>query len=395
MSSGNNPLLDKIKHSRLSHLSIAITFFVSGLIINSIQLVLHLTLKRANKKLFRQVNWYLNYAIFSQLVFIADWWSASTLKVWMDEDDLKKYDGQENVLLMMNHTYEIDWLSGWQFTEKMRVLGNCKAYAKKVISYVPVIGWAWYFAEFIFLNRSYDKDKEIIDKQLREVYSFPDPVWLLLNAEGTRFTEKKHAASVKFAQEKGMTVLKHHLIPRTKGFTASLPGLREKCDAIYDINLAFKKDAEVAPTISNLLHGYPVQGYMYVRRIPFSSVPEKEEEAAKFLQNLFVEKDNIIDSFHTTGSFFKTSGFKEPPSNYMVPRIYSLVNFIVWALISILPLMYFLIYSLLAANWTGFFIVVSILAAITFMMKKSIGMSKISKASAYGDTVTAPHAKST
>lgn len=164
----------------------------------------------------------------------------------MDDDDLKKYDGQENVLLMMNHAYEIDWLSGWQFTEKMRVLGNCKAYAKKVIAFVPVIGWAWYFSEFIFLNRSYDKDKEIIDKQLREVYTFPDPVWLLLNAEGTRFTEQKHEASVKFAKEKGMTVLKHHLIPRTKGFTASLPGLRKHCDAIYDVNLAFKKDAEVS-----------------------------------------------------------------------------------------------------------------------------------------------------
>uniref|UniRef100_T1GTH5 Phospholipid/glycerol acyltransferase domain-containing protein n=1 Tax=Megaselia scalaris TaxID=36166 RepID=T1GTH5_MEGSC len=286
----------------------------------------------------------------------------------MDEEDLKKYDGQENVLLMMNHTYEIDWLAGWQFTEKMRVLGNCKAYAKKVISYVPVIGWTWYFSEFIFLNRSYDKDKEIIDKQLREVFSFPDPVWLLLNAEGTRFTEKKHEASVKFAQEKGMVPLKHHLIPRTKGFTASLPGLREKCDAIYDINLAFKKDAD--------------------------QVPEKEEEAAKFLQNLFVEKDKIIDSFHNTGSFFTESGFKEPASKLMVPRIYTLLNFIVGALVSILPLMYYLINSLLSANWIGFFIVVSILVGITLMMKKSIGMSKISKGSAYGSSVS-HHQKST
>lgn len=57
-----------------------------------------------------------------------------------------------------------------------------------------------------------------------------------MNAEGTRFTEKKHEASVKFAEERGMTVLKHHLIPRTKGFTTSLPHLREKC-VIYDIQL--------------------------------------------------------------------------------------------------------------------------------------------------------------
>lgn len=181
----------------------------------------------------------------SELLFVAEWYSNSKLHVYIDADDLEKYGGKEHVLLIMNHSYEIDWLAGWMFTEKNGVLGNCKAYAKKAISYVPAIGWAWYFAEFVFLERSYDKDKEIIARQLKEVFAYPDPVWLLLNAEGTRFTPKKHEASVKFAQERGMTVLKHHLIPRTKGFTASLPTLRGRCPAIYDINLAFKKDSKV------------------------------------------------------------------------------------------------------------------------------------------------------
>jgi len=66
-----------------------------------------------------------------------------------------------------------------------------------------------------------------------------------LNAEGTRFTPTKHAASVKFASERGIVPLKHHLIPRTKGFTASLPHLREKCPALYNIQLAFKSDDKV------------------------------------------------------------------------------------------------------------------------------------------------------
>src|SRR5690349_1174103 len=103
----------------------------------------------------------------------------------------------------MNHAYETDWLFGWMFTEKIGVLGNCKAYAKKVISYIPTIGWSWKFAEFVFLERSYDKDKEIINTQLNAIFDYPDPVWLLLNAEGTRFTKTKHEASVKFAKERG------------------------------------------------------------------------------------------------------------------------------------------------------------------------------------------------
>jgi lysophosphatidic acid acyltransferase/lysophosphatidylinositol acyltransferase len=69
-----------------------------------------------------------------------------------------------------------------------------------------------------------------------------------LNAEGTRFTPSKHEASVKFARERGMHALKHHLIPRTKGFTASLPVLKKKCASILNVQLAFdKEDDKVIP----------------------------------------------------------------------------------------------------------------------------------------------------
>lgn len=98
--------------------------------------------------------------------------------LYIDDDVHKKYIGKEHTLLLMNHTYEIDWLVGWMFCEKSGVLGNCKAYAKKAIQYIPAVGWSWKFAEFIFLERSYEKDKEIIDKQLNEVFDYPDPVWV-------------------------------------------------------------------------------------------------------------------------------------------------------------------------------------------------------------------------
>jgi hypothetical protein len=53
-------------------------------------------------------------------------------------------------LLIMNHTYETDWLFGWMFCEKVGVLGNCKAYAKKVISYIPTIGMLFNMSMSIF-----------------------------------------------------------------------------------------------------------------------------------------------------------------------------------------------------------------------------------------------------
>lgn len=370
------------KRSRLMHLCIAMTFFTTGLIINLIQLILFIALKPFNPKLYRGLMYYLCFSFYSQLVFVAEWWSNSRLISYMSDED-RKMIGKEHVLLIMNHTYEIDWLAGWMFSDKCQTLGNCKAYAKKVISYIPCMGWAWKFAEFVFLERSFDKDKEIIANQLQAISAYPHPVWLLLNAEGTRFTPEKHLASVKFAQDRGMPVLKHHLIPRTKGFTASLPNLRNNW-AIYDISVAFKKDDPIAPTMSNLLNGNPVQAHMFVRRISLDNVPEDETKAAQWLQELFREKDKIQESFHTTGSFFKTSGIKEPTTILHQPRLIVLLNYVAWATFSISTILYYLISSLLSQNWIGLSIAVGILLTFNFLMSKAIGMSEISKASSYG-----------
>lgn len=118
---------------------------------------------------------------FTEMVFMSDWWSGTKLYIYCDEEVTKKYLGKEHVLIMMNHTYDIDWLMGWVMCEKIGVLGNCKAYAKKVISYIPVIGWSWKFAEFVFLERSFDKDKGIIGRQINEIFDYPDPVWVCID----------------------------------------------------------------------------------------------------------------------------------------------------------------------------------------------------------------------
>ncbi|XP_055607718.1 1-acyl-sn-glycerol-3-phosphate acyltransferase gamma-like [Uranotaenia lowii] len=371
-----------IKQSTLVHLCMAISYFTSGLIINIAQCILYFGLKPFNKRLYRTLGYYLCYSFYSQLVFLADWWSGTKLYVYISEEDLK-YCGKEHVLLLMNHTYEVDWLMGWMFCEKVGVLGNCKAYAKKVIQYIPTVGWAWKFAEFVFLERSFEKDREIIGRQINEIMDYPDPVWLLLNAEGTRFTEKKHEASVKFARERGMVELKHHLIPRTKGFTASLPHLRGKC-SILGIQLAISKDSPNKPSIFNILNGKPLIGHMHVHRIPTESLPEKEEEAAEWLQELFREKDQLQESFHTHGDFFTGSNVPRKVPIELKPRIHTLINMAAWNIITVVPIVYYLAQLLITGELISFSIAASILFAFHLLMVKAIGMSKISKASSYG-----------
>lgn len=233
------------------------------------------------------------------------------------------------------------------------------------------------------------------------------PLQLLLNAEGTRFTEEKHKASVEFAKERGMPVLKHHLIPRTKGFTTSLPFLRKKCKYVVDVQLAFDKNAKVAPTITNLLFGKSIEAHLYIRMIKVDEIPHTEEGAAEWLQELFRRKDRMQESFHTHGDFFKGSDVARIPVSDLPRRTEPLVNTLFWTAVILTPMLYYLaslifsgklIYLALGAA------VLSIcklklmtlrlaidsfclsLSAVYWMMQRSINMSKIKLGSQYGAT---------
>ncbi|XP_034939015.1 1-acyl-sn-glycerol-3-phosphate acyltransferase gamma-like [Chelonus insularis] len=377
-------ILESLKKSAVVHLMFAITFFTSGLIVNLLQAILYLGLRPFSKYYYRKINYYLCYTFYCQLVFMAEWWANTDMIVYIDEEEFKKYYGKEHGYLLMNHSYEIDWLLGWIFCDRIRMLGNCKAYAKKSIQYIPTLGWAWKFAESVFLERSWDKDKETIGRQIRELGDYPDTMWLLLYAEGTRFTPEKREASQKFAKEKGLPLLNYHLTPRTKGFTASIPHLRGKVDAIYDIQLAFNPQAPVKPTMTNLLKGEKVEGHMYFKRIPISEVPDNEEDAAVWLHKKYEEKDRMAESFMQTGDFFATSGVPRTQQFRLQRRYYSLINTIFWAIIVLVPMLYYLVKLFLSGSTIAFSLGAGILVLFYLLMYKTIGMSKISRGSSYG-----------
>jgi 1-acyl-sn-glycerol-3-phosphate acyltransferase len=70
-------------------------------------------------------------------------------------------------------------------SDKYGVLASAKAMAKKVIRFFPVIGWAYYFNEFIFLERQWDKDKDTLCRGLDNFLTFTKPVTVLMFCEGT------------------------------------------------------------------------------------------------------------------------------------------------------------------------------------------------------------------
>lgn len=191
---------------------------------------------------------------------------------------------------------------------------------------------------------------------------------LLLNAEGTRFTEKKHEASVQFARERGMIELKHHLIPRTKGFIASLKPLKAKCHSVLDIQLAFKQNDKIEPTVGNLLHGRGVTGYMYVQRIDMNEVPADETAAAEWMQELFRHKDRLQDSFHKHGDFFTGTGLKPIEPIVYSPTIGTIGNTIFWSIVTVTPIVYYLIKFLFSGELLYFALAMAIISVCEYFL---------------------------
>ncbi|KAL1491302.1 hypothetical protein ABEB36_011919 [Hypothenemus hampei] len=373
-----------LKRSRLAHLCFAITFFTSGLIVNFVEALFYVGLRPFNKRLYRKINYYLCYTVYSQLVCVAEWWANVNLFLYIDKDEWKKYFGKEHGYCIMNHSYEIDWLMGWMACEKMNVLGNCKAYAKKVIQYMPVLGWCWKFSEFVFLERSYEKDKQIISEQIKELSDYPDPMWLLLFPEGTRFTPEKHQISIEFAEKNNLPSLKHHLLPRTKGFLASLPSMRGKIPGIYDVLVVFKENEPVAPTMTSLLLGQSVTAHMYIKRLPLDEVPNSEPQQEEYLRQLFVRKDKMKNSFLETGDFFKTSGVKRVEPWRPRRRIWPILNQVFWLIVVLIPLFYYLIKMLFGGQFVYFSIGAGLIFIFYMLLKRTIKMSETKHGSSYG-----------
>lgn len=211
--------------------------------------------------------------------------------------------------------------------EKFGGLGCTRGFIKNAIKYIPICGWFFGLAEHVFLLRSFEKDEKVIEKNIADYMTYPNSTWIVVTAEGTRFTKEKHETSIKFAKEKNIEPFKHHLIPRPKGFCTCIPLLKKhKCPVVYNVQLAFDKDAETKPTLGNLLMGKKVVAHFYIERIPMNDI----EPTFECLYDVYKRKDELHDSYMKYGNFFEGRGLKPEEGIKMKQGLPILINQICW-----------------------------------------------------------------
>jgi hypothetical protein len=126
------------------------------------------------------------------------------------------------------------------------------------------------------------------------------PFWLISFCEGTRLTPARLEASREFARQRGLEPPSHCLVPRTKGFVASVEGLREVIDVVYDVTIGYVGGV---PTLWQYLKGYVRVVHLHVRRFPADSLPTSAAELSSWLLDRFREKDRLLGHFYRHGSF--------------------------------------------------------------------------------------------
>jgi len=126
------------------------------------------------------------------------------------------------------------------------------------------------------------------------------PIWLVSFVEGTRAAPEKIKNSKAYAETHGLNPLDHVLLPRTKGFVATVRGLGNHIDAIYDVTIGYEKGV---PTLWQYVKGYAPRAHLHVRRYPVDSLPSSDDELSTWLHERFQEKDKLLAHYYEHGAF--------------------------------------------------------------------------------------------
>ena len=156
---------------------------------------------------------------------------------------------------------------------------------------------------------------------------------------------------------------------------------------VYDITMTVDTERGAEPNLTNLLKGRKMIADIYVRRFETADIPKTTEGAAKWLVDLCVEKDWLLDSYKRSGMQSFTSHlpedkkalFQEYKPIRMEKRWAPVVTTLLLNMCICLPIVYKLGSMALSGSMSQLAIATSIVMASFFVLKKFIGLTKIKK----------------
>ena len=268
--------------------------FSSLLAANALQM-LSLLVKPLSRAAFRRINRELAGAWWGQCVVLSRLFNGTQLKITGDD-----VPAGESAVLVANHQQMPDITFLMMYARSKGRLGDLKWFVKDALKWVPGVGWGMVFLDCLFVKRDWAADSASIERTFAKIVADRVPLFLIIFAESTRISPGKLEQSQKVAAKNGLVSTDHVLLPRTRGFVASVQGLRDHVDAVYDITIGYEQGV---PTLWQYVKGIATVAHFHVQRIPMAKMPATDEQISDWLMEQFQQKDRLLEHFYDHGSF--------------------------------------------------------------------------------------------
>jgi len=269
---------------------IALYYIVAVLLCNVFQM-LSLLVFPFSRNIFRKLNRLIAGTYWQTIAFGVDYVMRCHIQRSGDQLPL-----EENAVLIANHQTMSDIPLLLWVASRTKRLGDLKWFLKDELKYVPGPGWGVKFLDGIFVKRNWSDDKDGILRTFHNLLSNKIPFWVVSFPEGTRMTKEKHAKSVEFAKDRGIHPLEYLLLPRPKGFVATVQGLRSALNSVIDVTICYQKGT---PSLVQFFFSQNLPVAIEVKRFPIETLPTTDGDLAEWLSQRFREKDEFMrKSFH-------------------------------------------------------------------------------------------------
>ncbi len=211
----------------------------------------------------------------------------------------------ENAIVFSNHQEATDIIILLHLAAEKGQLPHLKWFVKDVVKWVPGVGWGMLFLDCVFLKRSWNRDVDSIRRTFAKFIDHKIPFWLVSFVEGTRITSAKLAKNRQWAEKRGRVATEHVMVPRARGFVASVEGLAPVTDAVYDVTLGYEGGL---PNMWHFTKGWAPRVHLHLRRYPADELPAETKDLKEWLFDRFYEKDRLLEVFYREGAFLDDSG---------------------------------------------------------------------------------------
>ncbi|KAJ3389507.1 hypothetical protein HDU92_001004 [Lobulomyces angularis] len=223
-------------------------------------------------------------------------------RVTYSGDDIPE---KENAIVISNHLGFTDIYLLHGFAQLKKMLSAQRYFAKDSLKWMPIFGWGLYLMGFIFLKRDWLADRGRIEEVFSGIKQRRSPIWIVSYVEGSRITKEKLQKSKVFAKKRNLPALRYLMVPRTKGFVATINSFREDglIKAVYDLTLIYynskTNEMQHAPNIARVysdnLKEYKF--HVHVKRHLIKDLPNSEEELTNWLLQQWKEKDDYLEDY--------------------------------------------------------------------------------------------------